>query len=142
MSDKPLTAKDYPTAETRPEHVVGNRGRPLPALTLDAVVSGNVEMEDLRITPQALLQQAQIASSVGRSALAGNLERAAEMTRIPQDEVMAIYELLRPGRAASKASLLEAAQRIRREWNAQNLADFVEEAAHFYEKRGLFRKRY
>jgi propanediol dehydratase small subunit len=55
---------------------------------------------------------------------------------------MAIYELLRPGRAASEASLLETAQRIRREWSAQNPADFVEEAARFYEKRGLFRKRY
>jgi propanediol dehydratase small subunit len=142
MSDTPLTARDYPTAETRPEQVTGTRGKPLSVLTLDAVVTGEVEMEDLRITPQALLQQVQISRSVGRSALARNLERAAEMTRIPQDEVMAIYELLRPGRAASEASLLETAQRIRREWSAQNLADFVEEAARFYEKRGLFRKRY
>jgi len=142
MSDKTLTANDYPTAETRPEQVVGNRGKALSSLTLDAVIRGDVNMEDLRITPKALLQQAQIAKSVGRSELAGNFERAAEMTRLPQDEIMAIYELLRPGRAVSKETLLEAARRIRREYDAQQLANFVEEAARFYEMRGLFRKRY
>jgi len=137
-----LSAKDYPIAETRPECVLGNRGKPLASLTLEAVVKGDVEMEDLRITPQALLQQAQIAKSVGRAALAGNLERAAEMTRIPQDEVMELYELLRPGRAESKESMLDAAQGIRTKHQASLLADFIEEAAEFYDKRGLFRKRY
>jgi propanediol dehydratase small subunit len=99
-------------------------------------------MEDLRITPRALKQQAEIATSVGRSALASNLKRASEMTRLPQSEVMAIYELLRPGRAAAKDTLLDVAQRLRDEQDAPLLADFVEEAARFYEKRGLFRKRY
>ena len=64
------------------------------------------------------------------------------MAQLPQDEVMAVYELLRPGRAASKDSLLDVAQRLRDELDAPLLADFVEEAARFYEKRGLFRKRY
>lgn len=142
MSDKRMTAKDYPIAENRPEQVMGNRGKPLSSLTLDAVVDGSVDMDDLRITPQALVQQAQIASAVGRTALAGNLDRAAEMTRLPQDDVMGIYELLRPGRAPSKDSLLEVARRLRNEQDAPLLADFVEEAANFYELRGLFRKRY
>ena len=141
MTEK-LRAKDYPIAETRPDKVLGRRGKPLDTLTLDAVIDGDVEMEDLRITPQALLQQAQIAKSVGRAALAGNLERAAEMTGIPQAEVMEVYELLRPGRAGSKDELLDAAQRIRSRYGAALLADFLEEAAGFYDKRGLFRKRY
>lgn len=142
MSDTPLTAEDYPTAETRPDAVSGSRGKPLSELTLDAVMRGEVEMEDLRITPQALLQQAQIARSVGRATFAANLERAAEMTRLPQDEIMTIYELLRPGRAASADSLTGAAARIRATYDAHLLADFLEEAARFYEKRGLFRKRF
>jgi propanediol dehydratase small subunit len=137
-----LHAKDYPIAETRPEKVLGRRGKPLDSLTLDAVMNGDVEMEDLRITPQALLQQAQIARSVGRAALAGNLERAAEMTEIPEAEVMRVYELLRPGRARSKKELLDAAQQIRSDHKAPLLADFIEEAAEFYDKRGLFRKRF
>ena len=140
--NKRLTAKDYPIAENRPEEVTGSRGKPLASLTMEAVLSGEVSMEDLRITPRALEQQAQISKSVGRSTLAGNFERAAEMTRLSQEEVMAIYELLRPGRAASKDSLLDVAQRLRDEQDAPLLADFIEEAARFYEKRGLFRKRY
>ena len=142
MADKSLTASDYPIAETQPDEVIGNRGKPLSSLTMDAVLNGDVSMEDLRITPRALEQQAQISKSVGRSTLAGNFERAAEMAQLPQDEVMAVYELLRPGRAASKDSLLDVAQRLRDELDAPLLADFVEEAARFYEKRGLFRKRY
>lgn len=142
MADKPLTASDYPIAETQPDEMTGNRGKPLSALTMDAVLSGDVSMEDLRITSQALEQQAEIASSVGRSALAGNLQRAAEMTRLPQSEVMAIYELLRPGRAASSESLLVAAKRVRSDYDAQLLGDFLDEAAGFYEQRGLFRRRY
>ena len=140
--NKRLTAKDYPIAENRPEEVTGSRGKPLASLTMEAVLSGEVSMEDLRITPRALEQQAQISKSVGRSTLAGNFERAAEMTRLSQEEIMAIYELLRPGRAASKDSLLDVAQRLRNEEDAPLLADFVEEAARFYEKRRLFRKRY
>lgn len=142
MSDKPLSAKDYPIAEKRPESVSGSRGKAFDSLTLDAVVGGEVEMEDLRITPQALLQQAQVAKSVGREALAQNLERAAEMTRVPQGEVMQIYELLRPGRAPSRDALTEAAERLRSTYDAPLLASFVEEAAQRYEQRGLFRKRF
>ena len=142
MAKTPLTANDYPIAETQPEEVIGNRGKPLSSLMMESVINGNISMEDLCITPQALEQQAEIASSVGRSALASNLKRAAEMTRLSQSEVMAIYELLRPGRAVSKDNLLDVAQRLRNEQDAPLLADFVEEAARFYEKRGLFRKRY
>lgn len=142
MADKPLTASDYPIAETQPDKVTGNRGIPLSSLTMDAVLNGDVSMEDLRITSHALERQAEIASSVGRSALASNLKRAAEMTRLPQNEVMAIYELLRPGRAASAESLLDAAKRVRIDYDAQLLGDFLAEAASLYEKRGLFRRRY
>ena len=137
-----LTANDYPIAETQPDEVIGNRGKPLSSLTMGAVLNGEVSMEDLRITSQALEQQAEIATSVGRSALASNLKRAAEMTRLPQSEVMAIYELLRPGRSASAESLLDAANRVRNDYDAQLLGDFLDEASSFYEQRDLFRRRY
>jgi propanediol dehydratase small subunit len=142
MEETPLNAADYPTAETMPDKVRGQRGKTLEALTLDAAVSGDLAMEDLRITPEALLRQAQIARSVGRATLAGNLERAAEMTRLSQDETMQIYELLRPGRANSKSELQDVADRLRSERQAPRLADFIEEAAALYDRRGLFRTRY
>lgn len=142
MSDWPLTADDYPVAEKTPERVTGQRGKPLDALTLEAAIAGDLEMEDLRITPQALRQQGQIARSVGRAALAENFERAAEMTALPQEEIMQVYELLRPGRAERRQALLDAAARLRAEYDAPLLAAFVEEAAEVYERRGLFRTRY
>ena len=142
MRKQKLTQKDYPIAETQPSKVKGKRGIALSELTMDAVLEGRVALEDLQITPEALLKQAEIAKSVGRATLSANFERAAEMNQLPNSEVMEIYELLRPGRAGSKSTLLEAAQKIRSRYSAEGLAEFIEEAAEFYDKRGLFKKRY
>lgn len=142
MSKPTLGKDDYPLAENRPETVVGARNKGLDELTIDAVMNGDVDMEDLRITPRALMQQAQIARSVGRIELAANFERAAEMAKIPQDQIMRIYELLRPGRAESKDSLLQEAELLRQNHQAPLLSGFIQEAAELYEKRGLFSKRF
>jgi len=142
VSDKKWNAADYPIAERHPDAVRGARGRSLDELTLDAVVTGDVTMADLTTTPEALRSQATIARAVEREALAENFERAAEMNRLAQDDVMRIYELLRPGRAKSKDELLAVAQKLRNDSEAPRLARFVEEAATVYEKRGLFRNRF
>jgi propanediol dehydratase small subunit len=137
-----LTTADYPLAEKRPELVVSQRGLALDAITLDAVASGAITMDDLAITPTALRQQAEIARDAGRATLAQNFERAAELTAVPQDVIMRTYELLRPGRAASKQVLIDAAETLRSSYQAHSMAAFVAEAADVYERRGLFKKRY
>ncbi len=104
-----LTMADYPLAETRPGQVKGQRGMTLAEITLDAVTQGHITMEDLRITPQALRDQAEISRAANRPTLALNFERAAELVNVPQDVIMEVYELLRPGRATSKVQLLAAA---------------------------------
>ncbi|MBT4038797.1 MAG: glycerol dehydratase [Rhodospirillales bacterium] len=142
MTNERVSAKDYPLAESQPEQVVGARGKSLNDLSLDAVINGDISMEDVRITPQALLHQAEIARDVGRESLAKNFERASEMTRLGQDEVMEIYELLRPGRAESTQVLLDTAKTLREKHGADQLALFLEEAADIYDRRGLFVKRY
>ena len=142
MTDKRLTAADYPIAEQRPELVESARGKRLDDITLEAVLAGEVTMEDLRITPRALRQQAEVARAVDRAALAANFERASEMTRLPQPVIMEIYELLRPGRAPDKQALLEQAARLRRDFAAERLAAFIEEAAEIYQRRKLFSARY
>ncbi len=139
---KRLTAQDYPLAEKRPELVKGPTGKLLKEITIEAVEAGTVAMEDLRITPEALLNQAEIARAAGRPTLAANFERAADMVRVPQGEIMRIYELLRPGRARNAKPLLEAARRLREDYGAERLAAFLEEAAQVYERRGLFRYRF
>lgn len=142
MSDFKLTTADYPLAEKKPGAVTGMRGKPLDALSLDGVLDGSVTLEDLRITGQALRQQAEIARDAGRPTLAANFERAAELVDVPQETIMRIYELLRPGRAKSKADLLSAAAELRDRHGARIMAAFIEEAAGVYERRGLFNTRF
>ncbi len=143
MSPLPkLTTADYPLAEKRPELVAGKRGQSLDAITLDAVLSGAITMDDLAITATALRQQAEISRDAGRATLAQNFERAAELTAVPQDVIMRFYELLRPGRASSKQVLIDAANELQTNYQAHAMAAFVTEAADVYERRGLFKKRF
>lgn len=142
MSDRKLTTADYPLAEKRPELIKGPRGAELQDLTLEALVKGEVTLEDLRITPDALRFQADISRSANRGTLGGNFERASELVDVPQDFIMSVYELLRPGRAKDKQALLEAAATLRETYGAPRMAAFVEEAAAVYERRGLFTYRF
>jgi propanediol dehydratase small subunit len=137
-----LTTNDYPLAEKRPDLVRTRGGKKLEDLTLDALEAGNVALEDLRITPDALRQQAEISVAASRPTLARNFERASELVDVPQDVILKIYELLRPGRAKGKSDLLEAARLLRETYKAERMAAFIEEAAQVYERRGLFSKRF
>jgi propanediol dehydratase small subunit len=140
MSKK--TIADYPLAETQPHIIIGPRGKALPEVTLEAVIKGEVEMQDLRITAEALRAQGEIAAAANRSTLAKNFNRAAELVNVPQDVIMATYELLRPGRAKSKEALIAAAKDLRTKYDANSIAEFIEEAAAVYEQRGLFTHRF
>lgn len=142
MSKKGLTTQDYPLAEKRLDLVRTRRGKTLDDLTLAGLEAGDVALEDLRITPEALRQQAEISLAAGRPTLARNFERASELVDVPQDVILRIYELLRPGRAKSKAELLNAAKTFRETHKAERVAAFLEEAAEVYERRGLFQFRY
>ncbi len=142
MTRAKLSIADYPIAEKRPELVAGRRGKGLDDLTLDGVMAGDVTLEDLRITPEALRLQAEIARAAGRPTLAENFERSAELVEVPQATIMGIYELLRPGRAKGPEDLLAAAAELRDKHGATRMAAFVEEAAAVYARRGLFERRY
>jgi propanediol dehydratase small subunit len=142
MSEERLSIADYPLAERRRDIVRGKRGKGLDEITLEALLEDRVTIEDLRITAAALRQQAEIAGAAGRGTLAANFERGAELVDVPQDTIMRIYELLRPGRAQSQKELLAVAQELRDQYGAKGMAEFVEEAAAVYERRGLFKKRF
>ena len=134
--------KDYPLAEKHAGQIKGARGKKLSEITLDAVLDGSVTIEDLRITPQALAAQAEVARAAGRPRLADNFLRAADLVGVPQDDIMRAYELLRPGRATAKDELLAVARNMREVHKAPRIAAFIEEAAEVYEQRGLFSKRF
>lgn len=142
MSLYRLTIADYPLAEKRPEAVGGGRGKRLDELTLENVLNGAVILDDLTITQHALVQQAEIAQSAGRPTLSANFERAGELVAVPQETIMRIYELLRPGRARTKADLITAAEELKDRYGAVRMAAFVTEAADVYDRRGLFKQRF
>ena len=110
-------------------------GRPLEQVTLDEARAGRLGPADLRIHPDTLRHQADVAERHGNPQLAENLRRAAELAGIDDGELLRIYEALRPGRA-SRAEL-EAIAAGLDEAGAPNCAAFVREAAAVYARRGL-----
>lgn len=134
---KPADLADYPMSETHPADITGPRGATLDKITLDAVIAGTVEIEDLRISRGALRAQANIARAAGRETLAKNFERGAELIDVPQEVIMQTYEMLRPGRVHAHADLLAQARLLRRDYGAETVADFIERAAEIYRQRGL-----
>jgi len=67
-----------------------------------------------------------------------NLLRAADMTRVPNSELLKMYEALRPNRSTYE-QLLKLAVRLEKEYHAPYSAGFIREAAEVYQKRGLLK---
>ncbi len=131
--------RDYPLGEKRRDLVKTPAGKSLDQITLDAVVKGDVTADELRITPEVLELQAQIAEAAGRRQTAMNLRRAAEMTRISDERILEMYNALRPYRS-SKAEMLAMADELENKYAAKVCANFVREAAAVYEARGRLRQ--
>jgi len=127
--------RDYPLGARRPDLVTTPAGVPLDGVTLDAVREGTLSGGEIRATPQTLRLQAEVAAAAGRTQLAENLERAAELASVPDDVLLEIYTALRPRRATA-GELEEWASRLDG-LDARRTAAFVREAAAAYSERGL-----
>jgi propanediol dehydratase small subunit len=129
---------DYPLGSRRPDLVRTPAGLGLDDLTLEAVRAGNVGPEDVRATPETLRRQSAVALAAGRTQLADNLARAAELATVPSATILEIYTALRPHRSTGEE--LEAwAERLETELQAPLCAAFVREAASACAERGLLR---
>lgn len=126
--------KDFPLGEKRPELVKSQTGLGLDDITLEKVVAGELNFDDVKIRPETLEYQAQIAESAGRARIATNLRRAAEMTRIPDERLLEMYNSLRPYRC-TKAELIAMAEELESQYQAKICGAFVREAADVYEQR-------
>jgi propanediol dehydratase small subunit len=104
------------------------RGLALDEITIEAVLEGDVTMEDLRITTEVLASQAAIAGNAGRKQLGDNLLRAAELVNVPDDVILSVYNSLRPGRSTPQ-DLARLADVLEREYDAPRCAGLVREAA-------------
>jgi len=110
-------------------------GKAVEQLTVEAVRAGEVGVADLRIHHETLERQAVVAEQHGNTQLAENLRRAAELTRLPDEEVLAIYEALRPGRS-TPGQLTELAASLAGQ-GLPRCAALLTEAAEVYARRGL-----
>ena len=112
-------------------------GKESDRVTLDAVRQGDVDIEDVRIHPDTLARQADVARAHANPQLAENLLRAAELALLPDDQVMSIYEALRPRRSTFE-ELAAIADALDGHAAPRNAA-LVREAAHVYRARNLLR---
>ena len=129
----------YPLMDNEAKRLKALSGKPLPEITLDAAAGGELSSADLRIQADTLRMQAEIARQAGYDQLAANFLRAAELTLVPNQEVLQIYDLLRPHRA-SYEQLLQLAAHLEQTYHAAENAAFVREAAEVYRERHLLRE--
>ncbi len=134
-----VTAANYPLSENMPQSIASPTGRRLNDMKLEQMLSGDLTAEDMRIAPETLEMQAQVAESVGREAFARNLRRAAELIAVPDDRLLEIYNALRPYRS-TKAELYGIADELKTKYNCSINAEFIRNAADVYEQRGRLKK--
>ncbi len=130
---------NYPLREHAAETLLAHSGRPLHEISAEAVSAGEVSGADLRTHADTLRQQADIARANDFPQLAANLLRAAELTDVPNDELLRIYETLRPERA-SYDELMRLADYLEGTYSARENAAFIREAAAVYRERGLLKR--
>ena len=105
--------------------------------TVQAAVDGKLELSDLRMDPATLAHQAVVAEEGGNPQLAENFLRAAELATIDDEEVMSLYEALRPHRTTAEE--LDALRTSLETRGAVLCAELVRQAAVVYARRGLLR---
>ncbi len=133
------TKGEYPLRDSVADQLRAHSGRPLGDITAEAISAGELSGDDLRTHADTLRRQAAIAREGGYPQLAANLQRAAELTDVPNEELLKIYELLRPERA-SYDELVRLADYLEATYGARENAAFIKDAAEAYRERGLLRR--
>ena len=138
MTAKLDAIKDYPIYEKRPELIKTQTGKSVDEINIENILSGKITPEYCRISAETLEYQAQIQESFGNPQIAANFRRAAEMTRIPDDRILQIYNCMRP-HVSSKEELLAIAEELETQYQAAVNASLIREAATVYEERHMLR---
>lgn len=129
----------YPLIESAAETLRAASGRLLADVTTEAARAGDLSMADIQISADTLRMQAEVARQAGYPQQASNLIRAAELTAVPNAEVLRMYNTLRPGRA-THAELVALADSLETNYHAPECARLVREAAAVYQTRDLLQK--
>lgn len=134
-----LNVDSYPLGEKKPELIKTPTGIQFDDLTLEKLINGELNSKDLKIRPETLYMQADIAEAANRKAFARNLRRAAELISVEDEKILDIYNALRPNRS-SKEELLAIAKDLDENYNATINAALIRNAAEVYEKRDILRR--
>ncbi len=126
----------YPLGRHHRSSLRSRTGKPLDDISLEAVREGAVAPLDLAIHADTLRMQADVAQAAGFNQLAQNLRRAAELTGIPDERLLEIYEALRPNRS-SYYQLLNLGEELEQSYGAAETARYIREAAEAYRVSGL-----
>ncbi|MFN8375646.1 MAG: diol dehydratase small subunit [Anaerolineae bacterium] len=127
----------YPFGQHETAQLKAASGRAFNDLTLDQL--DDLTADDISIHADTLRAQAEVARRAGYPQVASNLLRAAELTSVSRDDLLRIYNMLRPDHA-SFAELMRLAGWLETEHRALENARFVREAAEVYRQRGLLRR--
>lgn len=127
----------YPLMRFASGSIQAASGRPLDEIKLETIEE--LSLKDLQIHANTLRAQAEIAEETGYPQLAANLNRAAELTTVPNDEILTMYEMPRPERA-SYEKLMGLADYLESTYQAKENARLVREAAQIYRDRKLLRR--
>lgn len=127
---------NYPLMENAAELRAAS-GRTADAIGLATL--SELSPDDLRISAETLRAQAAVAQGAGFTQLAENLTRAAELTAVPNEELLRMYEIMRPGRS-TYAQLQEMATKLEGTYGATTTATMVREAAEVYRQRNLLKR--
>ncbi len=131
-----VTLKDYPLYVNKPDRIRTLTGKSLDEITIQAILKGELTEDDVRLSPETLELQAQVAEASGRWFVAKNFRRAAELCLVPDNKVMAIYDALRPNRCTFEE--MEAmAEDLEENYGAKLNAALIREAAEAYQERGF-----
>lgn len=128
----------YPLIEKHPEVLRSKTGRKLEDITIDNIMSGEIGIDDVSISKETLILQAEVARQAGRIQLAQNFIRAAELISIPDDEILHIYNKLRPYRSTEE-ELVALANKLETQYEAKVCAGFVRDTLEVYKKRDILK---
>lgn len=129
----------YPLGENERESIRSKTGKKLSDITLGEVLKGHIAPDDIEISPEQLREQGKVAKAADSAPMEKNFERAAELTNVPDNVILTMYNKLRPNRS-TKEELLAMAKELLETYKAPNCAKLVLEAAEIYEKRGILLK--
>lgn len=138
MKSTTIDTSSYPLLEKHPELIKSTKGTPLKDVTIENILNDSISFDDCKIHHDTLIYQAEIAKDSGYYQLGENFRRAAELTVIPDDFILKVYNAIRPFRA-SKDEILKIIDTLESEYAAYKNAEFIREALQTLEKNHQFK---